>query len=137
MARSEVFLVDTSVWLERLLGQDRAVEVGQFLARVPSGHLSITDFAFHSICILLCAIGRRDALAVFIREGFAGAGLQVIRLEPSETELVLATMARFNLDFDDAYQYAAAEKFGLILVSLDSDFDRTERGRKTPAELLS
>jgi predicted nucleic acid-binding protein len=43
---------------------------------------------------------------------------------------------RFNLDFDDAYQYTAAEKYDLTLVSFDSDFDHTERGRKTPAEVL-
>lgn len=43
---------------------------------------------------------------------------------------------RFNLDFDDAYQYVAAEKYNLTIVSLDSDFDRTERGRRDPAEVL-
>ena len=43
---------------------------------------------------------------------------------------------RFNLDFDDAYQYAVAERYGLTIISFDSDFDRTERGRKTPEELL-
>lgn len=43
---------------------------------------------------------------------------------------------RFNLDFDDAYQYVAAEKYDLTLVSFDSDFDQTERGRRTPAEVL-
>ena len=42
-------------------------------------------------------------------------------------------------------QYAAAEKLDLVLVSFDGDFDppgghpqtpdRTDRGRKTPAEL--
>jgi len=36
----------------------------------------------------------------------------------------------------DAYQYVAAGKHNLTLVSLDADFDRTERGRKTPAEVL-
>jgi hypothetical protein len=40
-----------------------------------------------------------------------------------------------NLDFDDAYQYSAAEKYNLTIVSFDSDFDRTPRGRKTPAEI--
>jgi len=29
------------------------------------------------------------------------------------------------LDFDDAYQYALAEKHDLIIVSFDSDFDKT------------
>jgi len=36
------------------------------------------------------------------------------------------------LSFDDAYQYVAAEKFGYILISLDSDFDRTPKGRRLP-----
>jgi hypothetical protein len=45
-------------------------------------------------------------------------------------------MRGFNLDFDDAYQYVAAEKHDLTLVSFDADFDRTDRGRKTPADIL-
>jgi len=40
------------------------------------------------------------------------------------------------LDFDDAYQYAAAEKYILTLVSYDRDFDGTELGRTTPAKVL-
>jgi len=35
----------------------------------------------------------------------------------------------FGLDFDDAYQYALAVKYDLTIVSFDSDFDRTTRGR--------
>jgi hypothetical protein len=31
----------------------------------------------------------------------------------------------------------AAEKHKPALVSLDADFDRTERGRKTPADVLN
>lgn len=44
-------------------------------------------------------------------------------------------MYLLNLDFDDAYQYVAAEKYTLTLVSFDADFDRTERGKKTPGEI--
>jgi len=45
-------------------------------------------------------------------------------------------MEKFKLDFDDAYQYVAAEKYDLIIISFDADFDITERGRKTPKEIL-
>jgi len=45
-------------------------------------------------------------------------------------------MRKFGLDFDDAYQYVAAERHDLLIVSFDSDFDRTERRRKTPADLI-
>ncbi len=47
----------------------------------------------------------------------------------------LLDQTKFNLDFDDAYQYVAAEKYTLTLVSFDADFDRTERGKKTPGEI--
>jgi predicted nucleic acid-binding protein len=45
-------------------------------------------------------------------------------------------MYQFRLDFDDAYQYVAAEKYGLTLVSFDADFDQTKLGRKTPDDVL-
>jgi len=41
------------------------------------------------------------------------------------------------LDFDDAYQYVAVDEYGLVIVSFGSDFDRTDLGRKTLAEVLS
>ncbi len=41
-----------------------------------------------------------------------------------------------NLDFDDSCQYALVSKHNLTLVSFDTDFDKTERGRKTPADFL-
>jgi len=39
---------------------------------------------------------------------------------------------QFKLDFDDSYQYAVAQKFDLRIMSFDSDFDRTEKGRMIP-----
>jgi len=43
---------------------------------------------------------------------------------------------KFNLDFDDVYQYVVAEKFDLTIVSFDSDFDKTYLGRKTLNDLI-
>ncbi len=45
-------------------------------------------------------------------------------------------MELFKLDFDDAYQYSAAEKYALTLVSFDGDFDGTELRRKMPHEVV-
>ena len=36
-----------------------------------------------------------------------------------------------------AYQYVAAARDGLIIVSFDGDLDRTPNGKKTPAEILA
>lgn len=41
----------------------------------------------------------------------------------------------FGLDFDDAYQYVVAEKFDLMLVSFDTDFDRTDKKRIIPGRM--
>ena len=49
---------------------------------------------------------------------------------------LIEIMAQYNFDFDDAYQYVTAEKYHAELISFDSDFDRTERGRKTPIQVL-
>jgi hypothetical protein len=48
-----MFLVDTSVWLELLLEQQKADEVRQFLARHEGIELAITEFSLYSIGIIL------------------------------------------------------------------------------------
>ena len=127
-----MYLVDTNVWLERLLDQEKSEEVGHFLGHVPSEQLFLTDFAFHSIGVVLRRLNRTDTLLQFIRDAFVEGAVSLIHLEPGDMEAVVNAAQQFNLDFDDAYQYAAAEQYGLALVSFDTDFDRTEKGRKTP-----
>ena len=72
----------------------------------------------------------------FAEDTFARVGVQLVSLEVADFGDLIRISQQFKLDFDDAYQYAAAQKYDLMLVSFDGDFDRTERGRKTPAEIL-
>jgi len=131
-----VYLVDTNVWLERLLDQERSEEVAHFLSSISSDHLFITDFAFHSISIILSRFGEVNALRSFVRDAFIEGAVGLIRLLPEDTEFIVQAMGKFKLDYDDAYQYIAAEKYDLVIVSFDTDFDRTIRGRKSPKEVL-
>ncbi|MCZ6484932.1 MAG: PIN domain-containing protein [Acidobacteria bacterium] len=131
-----MYLVDTNVWLERLLDQVRSEEVGHFFDQTPSGSLFITDFAFHSIGVVLNRLNRMEALLRFVQDAFTDGGVGLVHVEPEDTERLVRVAERFRLDFDDAYQYVAGEKYNLTIVSLDDDFDRTERGRKTPAQVL-
>jgi hypothetical protein len=131
-----MYLVDTNVWLERLLDQTRSDEVGYFLEHTLSEHFYITDFAFHSIGVILSRLNRMEVLLRFVQDAFIDGAIALIHLDPGDTERLAHVTEQFNLDFDDAYQYVAAEKYDLALVSFDSDFDHTERGRKTPAEVL-
>jgi len=52
----------------------------------------------------------------------------VIGLDPEDVTMQASVSKRFNLDFDYAYQYVVAEKYGLVIMSFDADFDRTEKG---------
>ena len=131
-----MYLVDTNVWLECLLDQARSEEVGDFLARMPSERLFITDFTFHSIGVILGRLKRPRVLLRFVEDVFVDGAVGLIRLAPEDTERLTCVMEQSGLDFDDAYQYVAAEKYDLTLVSFDSDFDHVERGRKAPREVV-
>jgi len=130
-----MYLVDTNIWLERLLGQSKSDEVGQFLDQTPTNKLFITDFAFHSIGVILTRLKRKAVLLDFVQDVFVEGTVTLVSLKPEETQDVVDAIDRYQLDFDDAYQYLAAERNGLTLVSFDGDLDKTPNGRKTPAEI--
>lgn len=132
-----MYLVDSNVWLERLLDQEKSNEVGQFLDIIPSDQLCLTDFAFHSIAVILCRLRKQSDLGRFVQDVFVDGAVDVLGLAPTETQAILTCMAESNFDFDDAYQYAIAEKHDLTIVSFDTDFDRTPRGRTTPAAIIT
>jgi predicted nucleic acid-binding protein len=131
-----MYLVDANVWLERLLNQARSEEVERFINHVPSEQLFITDFAFHSIGVVLSRLKRVDGLLRFVQDAFVDGAVVLVRLDPQDMQRLVSLIGELNLDFDDAYQYVAAEKYDLTIVSFDGDFDRTERGRKAPLEVV-
>lgn len=132
-----MYLIDTNVWLERLLDQELSKEIGVFFKEVSASELFITEFALYSIGILLTHEKRINDLLLFLKEAIDEPEVGVIRLNIADYRMVTKVVDEYNLDFDDAYQYTAAEKFDLTIISLDTDFDRTERGRKTPGQVLA
>jgi len=71
----------------------------------------------------------------FIRDVFIDGSVGLIHLDPEDTEQIIRVQEQFGLDYDDAYQYVAAEKLNLELVSFDTDFNKTSRGKKSPGEI--
>jgi predicted nucleic acid-binding protein len=98
-----MYLIDTNIWLELLLEQEKEEEVRRFFQSVDACLLSISDYSLYSIGIILTKLKKYDVFIDFISDG---------------------------------YQYIAAEKNNYVIVSFDSDFDRTLVGRKTPREVL-
>jgi len=97
-----LYLVDTNVWLERLLDQERSEEVGRFLGHTSSERLFMTDFALHSVGVVLGRLNQRDALLRFVRDAFVEGAVSLVHLEPEDIEPIVDVMQRFRLDFDDA-----------------------------------
>ena len=130
-------LIATNIFLEVLLEQDRAEEARQLLTRTEEHEFFISDFSLHSIGLLLFCRQQHDVFRRFLADMLLNAGVGMVALFAREMEAVTQAAQRFNLDFDDAYQYAVAEQYALTIVSLDADFDRTERGRRTPDQVSS
>jgi len=106
-------------------------EVIQFLSEAED-RISIADFSLHSLGIMFFRLSLHSqfiALAHRLRD-------RVISLSPENFERLAEVSFQFNLDFDDAYQYVAAEKYNCEIVSFDSDFDRTDKGQLTPQQAL-
>jgi uncharacterized protein len=96
----------------------------------------MTDFCFHSLGVILTRLKKSQGLLVFIDDVFVKGHLSLVGLSPFEISNLIMVMQRFNLDFDDAYQYAVAEKYGLTIVSFDNDFNKTMLGKRTPLEII-
>jgi predicted nucleic acid-binding protein len=126
-------LVDTNIFLEILLAQSRADEAKGLLRKVDMHDFFISDFALHSIGLLLLRQRKPEVFRQFISDMIVNSGVTALSLSPLEMDEVISAASSFNLDFDDAYQYALAERRSLDIVSFDSDFDRTPRGRILPA----
>src|SRR5712692_9945854 len=128
-------LVDTNIFLEVLLEQSRANDAKKLLAKSNAHDSLISDFSLHSIGVLLLKRDKADAFRKFFSDMVIRAGAAVARLNASDMDTLADHAARFSLDFDDAYQYALADKYDLTIVSFDKDFDETTRGRSEPSAI--
>ncbi len=131
-----MYLLDTNILLELLLNQKRADEVERLLLETPPEMLCISEFSLDSIGVALVRRVMHDIFLKAVEDMLLVGGIRLIRLGPEDMQKVIQASRRFKLDYDDAYQYALAEKYNLILVSFDSDFDRTKRGKATPTDIL-
>ncbi len=136
MAGLTLYLLDTNIFLELLLDQEAAASVQALLTSRAPADLHISDLAFHSIGIILYQKKAAHLFSEFVRDVFGEGGITILSLGSEDIVRVEQVAAAFGLDFDDAYQYVVAEKSDLVLVSFDTDFDRTDKKRIVPAEII-
>ena len=109
MATKVRYLVDTNIWLELLLNQEKSEVVSAFLTIVPPTQVFVSDFAIHSISVILSKLKKLDTLSLFLNDLFINGQIEQISLEPLDLIEVANNIKKYNLDFDDSYQFTVAE----------------------------
>lgn len=128
-------LLDTNIFLEIILSQEKAEEARNLLLRSSQHEFFISDYSLHSIGLLLFRRKHYEAFHAFLEDVLLNGGIGLLSLLPSEMDAVISAAQKFGLDFDDAYQYTVASQHDLALISFDADFERTDKGRKTPSQI--
>ena len=116
-----MYLVDTNVFLEILLRQDKKESCKKFLDN-NIGDLNLTDFSLHSIGVILFRYGKEEIFQKFVEDVIPNAKLLSLPMELYRE--VVNVRKSLNLDFDDAYQYSTAKYYGLRVATMDKDFER-------------
>ena len=130
------YLVDTNIWLERLLDQDKSEIVSKFLDTIPLEQIFISDFALHSIGVILSRLNKLDILDKFVNDLFFNGLIEQISLDPHDFADIIANIGKYKLDFDDSYQLTISKKYDLTIVTFDKDFNVQGISRMSPEELL-
>ena len=131
-----MLLIDTNVFLELMLGRERADECERFLEKVSNGELEavISKFTVHAIEALL---NDPNLILAFLRNVQNSLGLSVYETSLDDEIATSMLMDKVKLDFDDALQYYIAKKLGVeAIVSYDKHFDKVDIYRKEPSTFL-
>ena len=105
-----MYLIDTNVWLELLLEQERSPEVRQFFQNVDASLLAITEFSLYSIGIILTHLKKDNVYEDFLVDTIEKNRKKKICLDLKDLKQIIKICRDYQLDFDDAYQYVAAVK---------------------------
>jgi predicted nucleic acid-binding protein len=104
------YLVDTNVWLERLLDQGKSDVVSKLFDLVPTDELFVSDFSMHSIGVILSRLKRYDVFEKFIDDLFINGQIESLTLDTMDLLDVVGNIQKYKLDFDDSYQFSVAQK---------------------------
>jgi len=133
----ERYLVDTNVWLELLLDQEKANVSSEFFDLIPTSQLYISDFTIHSMGVILSRFKKYDILKKVLIDLFVDGHIEQVSLESTDLLTVIDNIQSLKLDFDDSYQFTVASKYNLIIVTFDKDFNAKGIRKKLPEEIIN
>ncbi len=126
-----MYLIDTNIFLEGFLEQEKSVSAKSFLEKITTDQVYISDFSLFSIGIILFKL-KRKSLFLKLLNDLTVNSLKILSLDKPVLIEMEALSEKYNLDFDDSYQYLIAKTYQLQIVSFDKDFDKTDLKRIEP-----
>jgi predicted nucleic acid-binding protein len=132
-----MYLIDTNIFLEVLLGRAKKEECKKLLRELRDGRKSaiITDFSIHSIIVIMDGLGKLNALKTFLLSLLAYKGLHIHNTPITDEVKAVEIATKQNLDMDDAVQYSSALSINAeAIISFDKHFDNLQIPRLEPLQ---
>ena len=134
-----MFLIDTNIFLEILLEQEKKDECLKLVELVLKGKVEavVTVFTIYSIAVILTPQKLLGFLIEFLSDLRSFIGLRLVNTSLDDKLRIARLAKEKGFDFDDAYQYYIAGSHNLKIVSFDRDFDKGNRLHKTYTNISS
>ena len=133
-----MYLVDTNIFLEILLEQERVEECEALFEKLQKGELTavVSSFTLHSIEVIMERSGQHDILLEFLEDVDLAKGLRRFDTTTLDELEALQLGKTATLDFDDAIQYFICKTHNLKIISFDRHFDNKDIIRIEPKDVL-
>jgi predicted nucleic acid-binding protein len=134
---STMYLVDTNIFLEVLLLQDRKEECKNFLDLIRRDKITgvVTDFTIHSIIVIMYNLNKLKELKIFLSSLTAYKALHIYHTTITDEINAVETALLQKLDMDDAIQYSTALTMQAeAIVSFDKHFNSLKIPRIDPGQ---
>ena len=93
------YLVDTNVWLERLLDQEKSDIASEFLNSTPTDSLFVSDFSIHSIGVILSRLKKYEIFKKLINDLFVNGQIELLTLDSIDLLDVIDNQIRLRVVF--------------------------------------
>ncbi|HZX34316.1 MAG TPA: type II toxin-antitoxin system VapC family toxin, partial [archaeon] len=107
-----MYLIDTNVFLELLLGRKKAEECEKLFNALEEKRMSAiaTHYSIYSICLYCARNNMAGAAKTFLKYLAGLENLEVINTTVEDDIKIIGTMAETGLDFDDSLQHYTAKE---------------------------
>jgi predicted nucleic acid-binding protein len=118
-----MYLADANIFLEILLSQEKTQQCKEALNKY-SDKICISDFSLHSIGVILFRYKKEDIFIAFLED--IVFEIPIVTLSRDLYTVLPYVKEKYNLDFDDAYQFKIAEENDFEIITMDRDFDKVK-----------